>query len=145
MRRVNSYFKTCCPSRSNWYFWISHSSVFIIVNSSWLKVNFVPLFYGKFCSIWPEKLLFSSLERCESDRTSVPVLCCRIWVSALTPSQPFILIRPFIRARLQSLSFPLSFQGCTREGHGHMVKGHKVKGHEMLHPSPEPTLPHFSY
>jgi len=36
-----------------------------------MKVNSVHLISLKFCSTWPEKEVFSSLERCESEETLV--------------------------------------------------------------------------
>lgn len=67
-------------------------------------------------------------------------LRCRIWVSALAPSDPFICTRSLIRPRPRMLSFPLSCPGALEREPGHMVKGH-----ETLHPSPEPVVSHFSY
>lgn len=102
-------------SRANWYFWISNFSVLTTVNSSWLKVNLVHLISLKFCSIWPEKELSSSLERCESDEMFVAVSMLQD-LGALASSEPFSCTRSLIRVRPQILSFPLSCQGCTRGG-----------------------------
>lgn len=85
-------------SRANWYFWISNFSVLTTVNSSRLKVNLVHLISLKFCSIWPEKELSSSLERCESDEMFVAVSMLQD-LGALASSEPFSCTRSLIRVR----------------------------------------------